>query len=470
MNRIECIAYMAKDSTYLCDIGCDHAYALVEAIKKYNVLGGIAADIADGPLQNALKTITQNHLEHQIQLIKSNGFDLIPDDAFDTAILAGMGGILITSILRNGIQKIQNKALIIEANCDMWRVREFLFLHHFKIVKEEALYDMGKYYEILLAIPQESQYDSYDVVYGPILRKTCPPAFKTYHENKINLLKSVIDNIADEHQKEAKKELLKEIQWIMLGKNMEKYYINQTKNYYRTYFLDLKKRPTIFVSPGGGYQYTSPRESEPVVEAFQNKGYHVVVINYRETKEDVYPLPGKYLIQAIEEVCKDERVGAKIGLGFSAGGHCLLEACLHKEDYAWDRTLDALILGYPVITTDMNYMHKGSFQNLLQEKMEDQQVLEYLSLEKEVTKQNAIDLFLWGTYTDTSVSVMNSLKLVEAYYAVGANVEYHMFPLGGHGLSVANQISSEGNIEKNIPYISRWVDFACEWLALKLKK
>lgn len=49
---------------------------------------------------------------------------------------------------------------------------------------------------------------------------------------------------------------------------MEQEYILNTKNYYRTYFLDEIKRPTILIVPGGAYKYTSPRESEPVAQEF----------------------------------------------------------------------------------------------------------------------------------------------------------------------------------------------------------
>lgn len=241
---------------------------------------------------------------------------------------------------------------------------------------------------------------------------------------------------------------------------MEKFFILQTKNYYRTYFIDDQPRPTILVSPGGGYKYTSPRESEPVVEAFQALGYHMVVVNYRETPEDGYPLPQTYLAEAIRQIEKDSRVAFLIGLGFSAGGHCLLEIMLHHQKYQVQK-MELLMLGYPVITAESPYAHQDSFINLLKDKASDESLRTYLSLEKEVTKENAIDLFLWGTATDESVSMINSLKLLEAYHKVQGNVEYHLFPLGGHGLSVATTVT------KDIPYIHRWIDFAHQWIELK---
>ncbi|MCM1130891.1 MAG: alpha/beta hydrolase [Roseburia sp.] len=251
---------------------------------------------------------------------------------------------------------------------------------------------------------------------------------------------------------------------------MEKKYILETKNYYRTYFLDEKTRPTIFICPGGGYKYTSPRESEPVVEEFLKRGYHAVVVNYRETIEDAYPLPSTYVGKALDEIKKDSRVGKVIGLGFSAGGHCLLEYTLHYKDYPYGIKPDLLILGYPVITADSSCAHLASFELLLRENVNDLSLRKYLSLETQVTKENTVDLFLWGTYTDQSVPVENSLRLIEAYRKAEGNVEYHLFPFGTHGLSVANSDSSEGKKELENPYVAKWVDFADDWIKLKISR
>lgn len=468
MDRIETLAYYARNSKKLCDIGCDHAYTLVEAMRTYNVEAGIAADIALGPLENAKKTLKRFHLENRVQVIQSDGFSAISEDSFDTAILSGMGGNLITNILTNGIAKLKNKRLILEANSEVFRVRAFLVEHGYQITEETALYDQDKYYEILVAEEGISSYDAYDINYGPILRRALPDAFVKHYTKKCAILAKALEKQQDGPRKDSKLVEYREMKYILEKKNMEKYYINQTSNYYRTYFLDDAPRPTIFLCPGGAYKYTSPRESEPVVEAFLSYGFHVVLINYRETVVDAYPLPGTYVKMTLDALKEDRRITKKIGLGFSAGGHCILELCLHSKDYQLENKLDLLMLGYPVITSDAAYAHLGSFMNLLKESFEKEELRSYLSLETQVTKENAIDLFLWGTMTDESVSVMNSLKLIEAYHKVGASVEYHLFPMGAHGLSVADESSSEGNKEKEIPYIARWVSFAVAWIKNKL--
>ena len=216
MDRIKKIASLTKGSKVVCDIGCDHAYALVYAIKEYGVEKGIAADISLGPLLNAKKTIEEYHLDKQIQTILSDGFDAIQED-FDTAIISGMGGILMCDILNRALPKLKGKRLILEANSDTYRIRTLLSSSGFYIVEEAALYDHEKYYEILVFEQGISNYDSLDILYGPHLRRVKPQAFVKYYQKKLDLLSSILLQIKDEKEKEEKLRLFKEIHFVLEG-------------------------------------------------------------------------------------------------------------------------------------------------------------------------------------------------------------------------------------------------------------
>lgn len=215
MDRIRKIASLCQKSKVVCDIGCDHAYALVYAIKDYGVAQGIAADIASGPLLNASKTIKEYHLEEKIKTILSDGFDAISSSSFDTAILSGMGGILICDILKRGISKLKGKKLIIEANSDTYCIRDFLVHNGFFILSEDALYDHGKYYEISVFKEGNAFYTDLDIKYGPYLRKNKPEAFLSYYQKKKELYQSILPQIKEEEEKKAKLELIMEIECIL---------------------------------------------------------------------------------------------------------------------------------------------------------------------------------------------------------------------------------------------------------------
>lgn len=463
MTRIELLSSFTKGFDTICDIGCDHGYVIIDALNKYDIKHAIAADINEGPLNQAKKNA--KGLENKIDFILSNGFEKINQD-FDCAIIAGMGGILIKEILEKGLNKIKGKRLILQPNSDRALLRKFLNDNNFKIVDEKAISEQNKYYEIIVAEEEKEKLDEFDIEFGPILRRNKTSIYINHYEKELNNLNSIIKKINDKDLKEEKLKYFRLLIRLLCKGTVETHYILNTLNYYRTYFLDDLKRPTILVSPGGGYHHCSPREAGNIAKYYNDFGYHVVVVNYKMTDE-AYPMPATYLAYVNNLLRNDKRVSHVIGLGFSAGGHNILEMNVHNEDYNTQKC-DLLMLGYPVVTNDELYSHKGSFEYLLKDKINDKLLFNKMSLEKEIKENSIPSLFLWGTVTDESVSVMNSIKLLEACKLNNINVEYHLFPMGGHGLGTADFYSAEGNDEKNISYINKWLYLSNEWIKNKL--
>ena len=462
MDRIDLLASLAKDSNVLVDVGCDHGYSLIKAIKYYNVNNAIAIDINEGPLNNCKKNALKYGLNDKIKFILSDGF-LGLNEEFDTAIISGMGGILIKVILEKSLDKIKNHKLIIEANSDSYLVRKFLVNNNFIISDEYSIVDDNKYYEIMVFEPGNLEYVSFELKYGPVLLSKKEDTFINEYKKRLKSLEEYLPNIKDTILKDEKLVLRNDYLKIIHGDNTKMYPIPNTDNYYRCYFHDDKRLPLIIISAGGGYKYTSPRESEPVQKFYFDKGYNVIIVNYRESL-DFYPVPQESLAYVIKRYQNDRRVSKIIGLGFSAGGHNILEVALHQDLYKCK--IDLLMLGYPVVTSDNRYWHKGSFDNLIGN---NDKLLKRLSLENEVN-ENAPDLFLWGTLTDESVPVENSLLLLEAYKKYNLSIEYHLFPVGGHGLSLANETTSLGDKKKELPIVSQWKELSLNWLKLKINE
>ena len=51
---------------------------------------------------------------------------------------------------------------------------------------------------------------------------------------------------------------------------------------------DHALRPCLVICPGGGYQYCSQREAEPIALHFLPEGFHVFILNY-STEPHRYP-------------------------------------------------------------------------------------------------------------------------------------------------------------------------------------
>ena len=238
-----------------------------------------------------------------------------------------------------------------------------------------------------------------------------------------------------------------------------------------------QKRPTVIILPGGAYSSTSEREADPVAVKYLAHGFNACILRY-SCAPSVYPvamleaLSGvKYIRENAEKFYADpEQIYI---CGFSAGGH-LAASCgthWHREEsrkYFSDVNAvkpNGLILCYPVITSG-EYVHRGSFNNLLGEKKDDAEMLEYLSLEKQVD-ENTPTSFIWATNGDTGVHCENSLLFALALRRAKVPMELHIFENGPHGISTADTISTC----MDYPVRTRsWVDMTCDWIVEKTKE
>lgn len=84
-----------------------------------------------------------------------------------------------------------------------------------------------------------------------------------------------------------------------------------------------KKRETIIICPGGGYEFTSDREAEPIALKFVAQGFNAVVIRYSIAPVR-YPTALLELAETVRYVREKEKewnvdTEKVIVCGFSAG-------------------------------------------------------------------------------------------------------------------------------------------------------
>ncbi len=238
--------------------------------------------------------------------------------------------------------------------------------------------------------------------------------------------------------------------------------------------LRTQKKPAIVVCPGGGYAMRSVREAEPVALQFMAAGYSAFVLDYAISPTK-YPEPQKNLSDAVSLIRKNaDEWGIdkdKIAvIGFSAGGHLAgsLATMWDEEPLKTKDSLNkpnAAILSYPVISSDPEIAHLGSFECLCGD---DEELKKKMSLETRVTKKTP-PCFIWHTFTDDLVNVKNSLVFANALKDNDIPFELHIFPQGPHGLSICN--TDTATCEVNLsPYVGKWVSLAIDWLNELFKK
>lgn len=235
-----------------------------------------------------------------------------------------------------------------------------------------------------------------------------------------------------------------------------------------------RKTPLVLICPGGGYAMTSNREAEPIALQFNSMGYQAAVLRY-SCAPAVYPTALCEVAQSVKlirEHAEDWNVDAEkiIVMGFSAGGHLAAsygvfwnESWL-TEKMQCDKQLlkpNGLVLCYPVISSKEEIAHQDSIKNLLGESYPEMK--EQVSLEDKVGKHTP-KTFLWHTFTDPVVPFWNSFRFAEALGKAGVPMEHHLYPQGGHGLSLANEqtANEEGKgVEK---VCQSWVPLLRSWM------
>ena len=210
-------------------------------------------------------------------------------------------------------------------------------------------------------------------------------------------------------------------------------------------FSFIPKRPAILIIPGGGYQYCSNRESDPVAFAYLKAGFQAFVLRYSVGKDSLWPNPLEDYEQAMELIrSKADQwnlYADKIAvIGFSAGGHLAAAAATMSRNRP-----NAAILGYAVAGEDV----KGC----------------------NPTAPNTVDhvdsrtcpCFLFATRTDDVVPVENSVQFMDALVRADVAFESHIYSYGPHGFSTCD--SSVHEMDKPISQrVPNWIGDSIGWL------
>ena len=131
---------------------------------------------------------------------------------------------------------------------------------------------------------------------------------------------------------------------------------------------DGQIRPAMIVVPGGAYRQVSSSEGDIVARTFYRAGYNALVLTYSVNPtsegEPLHLQPLRDLARTVRLVryyAKQCRIDPeKVAVcGFSAGGHLCGSLGVHFQDIKEENSLlkevscrpDAMILGYPVITS-----------------------------------------------------------------------------------------------------------------------
>ncbi len=211
---------------------------------------------------------------------------------------------------------------------------------------------------------------------------------------------------------------------------------------------------SVIVCPGGSYYWISrKKEGSEVALRLAEEGYTAYVLKYPHAGTRYFlfkelSFAKRHYPDALDSVVSAyaiirEYAAAKgddpsrIGLmGFSAGGHLVLEAA---EEMPSDSKPAFVAAIYPVITmSDEEIVHKRSRTALLGSRSDDLDLRRKLSVELNVPRDMPV-VFLANCVDDKTVDYRNSVLMDKALTEAGVRHEYHQFKTGGHGFGASSE-------------------------------
>ena len=236
-----------------------------------------------------------------------------------------------------------------------------------------------------------------------------------------------------------------------------------------------KKRPAVVVCPGGAYEYCSPREGDPIALRYLAAGFHAFVLRYSVGEAAAFPQPLVELSQAMALIrSRAEEWGVlsdQIAVGgFSAGGHLAASLGVHWNRPEIQQTAgvsgeenrpNALILGYPVISTAWMDAHKATPR--LIGGRDEAETRNLLNCQLHVGGHTP-PAFLFHTYMDDAVPVEDSLAFAASMASVDIPFEMHIFPNAAHGLALGTALTSNGSGDQVDADFAQWMDLSIRWL------
>lgn len=199
--RLSAILEQVQDCKCLGDVGTDHAYIPIAAVRTDRADFAYATDVHPGPVKKAADNVALYGLSEHISVRLGDGLAPLLDTDVDTVVIAGMGGCLITEILERHFDfASQRRRLILQPMREADVVRTYLADKGFPFT-ETLVQEDRRFYHILTVFPNEKMTgdapDEWDLRFG-IRWLRHHPLFLAYIAQIAQGLKQIEDSIQGE--------------------------------------------------------------------------------------------------------------------------------------------------------------------------------------------------------------------------------------------------------------------------------
>lgn len=219
-KRLRFIADHIDKCDSLIDIGTDHGYIPIYAVKNNLCNRAIASDVNKGPVEKARLNASLEGVSSQVQVRLGGGLETVKKGEVESVIIAGMGGNLIINILEKDKEKLPlYKFMILQPAQNPEVLREYLYTNGYDIISEDLCQDEGIFYELFKVKKNKGNNVSIEPIYyefSLILLKEKHPLMYSYLVSKEKKYIKISKLIKEESEsgKIRKKEVIEKLKNI----------------------------------------------------------------------------------------------------------------------------------------------------------------------------------------------------------------------------------------------------------------
>ena len=213
-TRLFAAAELLGTGNTLADIGSDHAFLPIYMLKNQRIAHAIITDINDMPLKNSMDHVNQYRMQNYCEFRKGSGLEIIKDGDADLISICGMGGDLIATIIKNGIDTAKSaEKLVLQPMTNHALLRKNITEMGFIIIDEKMIRDRHLFYQIFsVQKGDEKQYkNEIDFEFSPLLRYNKDETMREYIQFQLRVQRKIFAQLQENNQLSLMDESLKKI-------------------------------------------------------------------------------------------------------------------------------------------------------------------------------------------------------------------------------------------------------------------
>ena len=208
--RLSRIAEMVGTCECCADIGSDHGRLGAFLLQSGQCQRVVLTDISGASLSKARKLIALMDLEKRASFCVGDGA-LAIDCPVDAAVIAGMGGETIASIVEESAGRLHGARLVLQPNVALASLRRRLNQCGWRIVDEDLVRDGRRIYPILMTTEGEQHLSELQAEAGPVLLERRPPLLADYTAFRLRVARKALSGAQQGGNAENIAELRREI-------------------------------------------------------------------------------------------------------------------------------------------------------------------------------------------------------------------------------------------------------------------